>query len=393
MLLLGRWQICVTWANHSEFRSSTGCSINENSSVPIRAGFLNFSELHGGEVIPDVLTIPTKLGSGPAMADQPNSVRDFVIGPENAVVVESVVRPFLEETDVEFFPVFLFGKTGTGKSHLIQTLASFVSRDAVMTDANAFSAECTEAVKLDEMAAFERRFLHCGFLFFDDIDTLHSKLVAQQRLMRILELRAKASKPTVITARKPPLSLKLSAGLISRLSQGVIVPLEYPSNATREQLLRVFADRSGVSLENDAISTLAKKNQTAPALLSQLLALRTTGTSLEQLEQIPLANKAESKDSIDPRTLIRVTAKYYGLTPKDLAGSSRRKQHVLARSMAMYLLRATTPLSYQDIGGFFGKRDHSTVMHACRKIDSLVEHETTTQDAKSNILSQCEAAC
>ncbi|MFC1757929.1 helix-turn-helix domain-containing protein [Planctomycetota bacterium] len=344
-------------------------------------------------MIPDVLTIPTKIGAGAAVSDRPLGVRDFLIGPENAVVVESIVRPFLDEVAVEYFPMFLFGKTGTGKSHLIQTLASFVTRNAVITDANAFSAECTEAGKVDEVAAFERRFLQCGYLFFDDIDTLYSKPVAQQRLMRILETRTKASKPTIFTARKPPLALKLSAGLISRLSQGVIVPLEYPSNATREQLLRVFAERSGVPLENDAIMTLAEQNHTAPALLSQLLALRTADTSASQLEQIRLPNTAKPTESFSPRTIIQITAKYYGLSPKDLAGSSRRKQLVLARSMAMYLLRVKTELSYQDIGLLFGKRDHSTVMHACRKIEALIKHESMTQDAKSHILNRCEPEC
>ena len=344
-------------------------------------------------MISDVLTIPTKVGFGSAKSDQPAYVREFVIGPENAVVVESIVRPFLEEFDVEFFPVVLFGKTGTGKSHLINTLASFANGDAIVTDSNAFSAECTEAVKLDEMASFERRFLQCGFLFFDDVDVLKGKPVAQQRLMRILDARANASKPTVITAKQSPLKLKLLAALVSRLSQGVVVPIEYPSNETREHLLRVFAAQSGLSLNNDAILTLAEQNQTAPALLSQLLALRTTGTSCQELRQIRSTNNPRANRSVDPRNIIRVTANYYGLAPKDLSGSSRRKQLVLARSMAMYLLRTTTKLSFQEIGKLFGNRDHSTVMHAHRKIESLITHDTTSQNAKSDILNKCEAAC
>jgi len=317
-------------------------------------------------------------------------VRDFVIGPENAIVVESVVRPFLHDTNVEFYPVYIHGSTATGKSHLIQTLASFVPDDSVVTDAHAFSAECIEAIKIDDVPSFERRYMLCRCLFFDDVDHLKDKLVAQQYLRRILEFRATAGRVSVLTAKKPPLSLKLTAGLISRLSQGVVAPLEYPSNSTREELLRVFANRSGVALQDDAILQMAQQNRTAPALLSKLLSLRAHQYPNSKLPADSFETDSSTDDEfeINPKQLIRETAKYYGLKPKDLAGTSRRKQHVMARSMAMFLLRQTTKLSYQEIGHLFGDRDHSTVMHACRKVETLIEQEQSIMDTKSDILSR-----
>jgi chromosomal replication initiator protein len=180
--------------------------------------------------------------------------------------------------------------------------------------------------------------------------------------------------------------------LISRLSQGIIVPLEYPAGTTREHLLRVFADRTGLSLNNEAILELAKQNNTAPELLNQLLTLRSGRESLDQLS-IESEKTRTTQAIVDPKKLIRVTAKYYGLKPQDLSGPSRRKQHVLARSMAMFLLRQITTLSFQDIGLLFGKRDHTTVMHAYRKIQTLVELESTTEDAKSEILQRLYSLC
>ncbi|MCA9213188.1 MAG: AAA family ATPase [Planctomycetales bacterium] len=341
-------------------------------------------------MISDILTISTKSRLGSAPATDRSLLRDFVIGPENAIVVESIVRPFLDQLEVEFFPICLWGKTGSGKSHLIQTLASFVNREAIIADANAFSSECTEAMKVDEVPAFERRFLQCGYLFFDDIDYLHSKPVAQSRFQKILDLRTRANKVTVITAQRPPLSLKLGAGLISRISEGVVVPLEYPKNKTREQLLRAFADRAGVTLNDDSVHTIVEQNQTAPALLSQILAL-SAEPSVSGLSTIdPLPNRSEKKP-YEAKRIIRTAANYYGLSTKDLCGSSRRKQHVLARSMAMYLLRQNTDLSYQEIGHVFGDRDHTTVMHACRKIESLIKDDALTQATAAEILRKCEA--
>lgn len=342
-------------------------------------------------MILEVLTIPSNTVSSSALPEQHAVMRDYVIGPENAVVVEAVIRPFLEASDVEFSPVFIHGPTGSGKSHLIETLSSLAEHGSITTDANALSAECTEALKIGEIDSFEKRYLHCKYLFLDDIDFLKDRPTTQQRFMRILEARSRAAKVTVITAKKPPMSLKLLHGLISRLSDGVVLPLEYPANSTRERLLKVFAKRTGISLDDDVICNLADQNDTAPALLSKLVAIRTGQADKNDL--CKQSRKIDQRLNIDPNKLIRVTAKYYGLKSPDLSGSSRRKQHVIARSMAMYLLRQNTNLSFHDIGKLFGNRDHTTVIHACRKTAVLIDNEPSTEEAMSDILQRVDSRC
>jgi chromosomal replication initiator protein len=182
-------------------------------------------------------------------------------------------------------------------------------------------------------------------------------------------------------------TLDLDSRLTGRLCSGLVVPLRLPSVATRRVIIRQLCEQRQIHLTPEAQRILSEvPDVTVPqlmGLISQLHHHRIgagDGTTIEAVDVQRLLQATSISRMVDAKELIRTAARYFGLQPRNLTGSSRRKMDVLARSQAMFLIRELTGSSFQQIGQDFGGRDHTTVMHACNKVakqqqaDSAIRH-------------------
>jgi chromosomal replication initiator protein len=307
-----------------------------------------------------------------------------------------------------------------GKSQFLRALAAAWTRQrkpesVILIDASDFARAYATAVKLDDLPRFQQRFQRIDCLLIDDLDELQPKDGAQQQLAIIIDHRQRQQRPTVLTARQPLATLGLSPRLHSRLAGGLVIPLQQPAAATRQAILQRLCQRRRIELTAPAERLLIERGPgTVPELIGFLNEFqqhlrRDTGAAAKGPAQRSVEEPATGAMTIDAerlqrwleldggsrfdvRTIIRATARYFGLPQRNLTGSSRRKLDVLARSLAMFLTRELTGSSFQQIGQWFGGRDHTTVIHACRKVQQRQDTDATTCQALREIRSALDPA-
>lgn len=353
----------------------------------------------------------------PASLPGPSAgLREYVLGPENALVRQGIGLEDSGEGPVELcfpaVPVLFHAPSGFGKTQLLQALAATWSRRhapdrVVFMTGDDLAQALTRAQRLDDLPVLQQRLRRADLLLIDDLNALQRKLYAQQLLADTLDHRQTLQRPVVLTASEPLPQLALSARLASRIASGLTIPLSFPSPETRQRILATLCQQREIELSPEAEQLLmAHPALTIPEMVGILneLMRRMSEQPVNLAEPKPanarfvdvsdLPNQlAESRPSaVDPRSIIRQAAQFYGLKPKNLTSDSRRKLEVLARSQAMSLVRELTDLSYQQIGQLFGKRDHTTVLHACRKMETQRKDDASLRQAFQEIRRRVEVA-
>ncbi|MCY2977435.1 MAG: DnaA/Hda family protein [Planctomycetota bacterium] len=317
----------------------------------------------------------------------------FVAGPENQLVAECL-SPFGIEQLASRSPLFLYGPSGSGKTALALTIAArwineVGERTITLTSGSDFSKAFTRAIEADDMDRFRQLHRECDCLLVDNIHELASKPAAQEEMVSTIERLHGDGKLIVVTAPElAPLTPNLRLGLASRLNGGHSVPVSLPSAATRKEILRLLAVHSQIDICEADLDAIGAQLQDGMSPL-QLRGILIRWSHHNRMT--PERTQKESKRLIDNLVDAQVTkapsvadiAKAVGrelqITMDLLRGPGRKSSVVRARGLAMFLIRQWTVESYQNIGVFFGGRDHTTVMHACKKTeeDLANDHELT----------------
>ncbi len=234
--------------------------------------------------------------------------------------------------------------------------------------------------------------MHALALFvLEDVAQLGGKRPAQHELVCVLDELADREALVVVTARSLPMhSAVLLPALRSRLSAGLAVPLSLPGPQTRRAILEKLAAAQGLALSNRAIHGLANSLPTSvPALASALLELdlrgRIEGQAIDARRVRQFVTDRTSAGAPSLREIAVVAAKYFGLSLTELKSPNRRQPLVRGRGVAMYLARQLTGKSFEEIGGYFGGRDHTTVLHGCRRTESLLARDRATRQAVAEL--------
>ncbi len=319
----------------------------------------------------------------------------FVAGPEN-YLVEPAIENVLHRGVAAYNPLVLHGQSGTGKSHLARGLAAawrkrFPEQAVVYTTAVDFARELADAIETQAVVDLRRRYRSAGLLVFEEAGRLADKPAAQAELIHTLDAILRKGGQVVVTASAPPTELRgLLPALQGRLSAGLAVPLSAPGAAARRNILRKLATLRDIHLSEPVVQALAEGLKgTVPELLGALVQLDVPA----RMDNKPIDAEAVReylagrKGGRQPRVhdIATLTARYFALKLGELRGSSRRRPVVAARDVAMYLARCLTGMSFQQIGGYFGGRDHTTVIHSCRKTEALLEGDAATAQAIEQI--------
>ena len=309
----------------------------------------------------------------------------FVIGASNRFAHAAAVA-VAEAPAKAYNPLFIYGESGLGKTHLLHAIGAYAKElysglRVRYVSSEEFTNDFINSIRDDKSSVFQRRYRDLDILLVDDIQFLENKERTQEEFFHTFNTLYNANKQIVISGDRPPKQLTtLEDRLRSRFEWGLITDIQPPELETRIAILRKKAVQDKLSAPDDVLEFIASKISTNIRELEGALIRVTAFASLNRqpvdmgLAEIVLKDLIpdESAPEITANTIMAQTASYFSLTIDDLCGTSRSRVLVNARQIAMYLCRELTDLSLPKIGQTFGGRDHTTVMHADRKVRQLM---------------------
>ena len=309
----------------------------------------------------------------------------FVIGSSNRFAHAAAVA-VAEQIAKAYNPLFIYGESGLGKTHLLHAIGHYArslwkGARVRYVSSEEFTNEFINSIRDDKAAAFQRKYRDIDVLLVDDIQFLGGKIQTQEEFFHTFNTLHNANKQIVVTSDLPPKQLpNFEDRMRSRFEWGLITDIQPPDLETRIAILRKKTLQERLTVPADVLEFIASKISTNIRELEGALIRVTAFANLNRqpvdLGLAEIVLKDLIPDPVGPeitaKQIMEQTAVYYGVTIDDLCGSSRSRVLVTARQIAMYLCRELTDLSLPKIGQQFGGRDHTTVMHADRKVRQLM---------------------
>ncbi|NLJ56775.1 MAG: chromosomal replication initiator protein DnaA [Firmicutes bacterium] len=317
----------------------------------------------------------------------------FVIGGSNRLA-HAASLAVAEAPSKAYNPLFIYGGVGLGKTHLMHAIGHYVVSHNISEKVNYLSSEkftnqFINAIRDNKTEEFRNIYRNVDVLLIDDIQFLAKKEQTQEEFFHTFNALHENSKQIVISSDRPPKEIPtLEDRLRSRFEWGLITDIQSPDLETRIAILRKKSSLEGIMFTDDVLLFIAQKIENNIRELEGALIRIIAYASLENKKiDLPLAEEA-LKDFLTPKQknlnaehIMSVTASYFKITTRDIKSRRRTQNISLPRQIAMYLCRELTDLSLPKIGDDFGGKDHTTVMHAHRKIsahikkdDSLLRH-------------------
>ncbi|MFF3668373.1 chromosomal replication initiator protein DnaA [Microtetraspora malaysiensis] len=321
----------------------------------------------------------------PARLNAKYTFETFVIGASNRFAHAAAVA-VAEAPAKAYNPLFIYGDSGLGKTHLLHAIGHYAQSlyDGARVryvSSEEFTNDFINSIRDHKADGFRARYRAVDILLVDDIQFLEGKEQTQEEFFHTFNTLHNASKQIVISSDRAPKQLvTLEDRLRNRFEWGLITDVQPPELETRIAILRKKAIQEGLAAPPDVLEYIASRIATNIRELEGALIRVTAFASLNRqsvdikLTEIVLKDliSEDSTPEITISLIMSTTAEYFGVSLDDVCGSSRSRALVTARQIAMYLARELTDLSLPKIGQQFGGRDHTTVMHAERKIRSLM---------------------
>ena len=309
----------------------------------------------------------------------------FVIGSSNRFAHAAAVA-VAEQPAKAYNPLFVYGGSGLGKTHLLHAIGHYArtlykGTRVRYVSSEEFTNEFINSIRDDKAAAFQRRYRDVDILLVDDIQFLSGKVQTQEEFFHTFNTLHNANKQIVITSDLAPKQLQdFEDRMRSRFEWGLTTDVQPPDLETRIAILRKKSAQERLQAPPEVLEFIASKVSSNIRELEGALIRVTAFASLNRAPvDLALAEQVlkdlfptEAGPEITAAQIMTTTAAYFGVTVDDLCGTSRSRVLVTARQIAMYLCRELTDLSLPKIGQAFGGRDHTTVMHADRKIRQLI---------------------
>jgi chromosomal replication initiator protein len=328
----------------------------------------------------------------------------FVAASSNRLA-HAAAQAVAETPGRSYNPLFIYGDSGLGKTHLLHAIGNYVTenyprRKVLYVTTETFMNDFVDSLRTSTTLAFKRRYRDCDVLLIDDVQFMERKEGLQEEFFHTYNDLKGASKQIVLTSDRPPKSIEtLEDRLRSRFLSGLITEIDPPDLETRLAILRSKSLSEGQHVPDDVLEFIAshvkdniRELEGALIRICAFAKLNNEPISLTQAEQvlsdIVLAGEPRR---ISPQTILETVAASYGFTVDALIGPSRTRPLVTARQVAMYLTRELTDYSYPAIGRVFGKRDHTTVIHAVDKIAGQMQERRQIYEQVTELIQKIRA--
>lgn len=325
----------------------------------------------------------------------------FVIGSSNRFAHAATVA-VAEGPSRAYNPLFIWGESGLGKTHLLHAVGHYVQRlfsgmRVRYVSTEEFTNDFINSLRDDRKVAFQSRYRDVDVLLVDDIQFLEGKEGTQEEFFHTFNTLHNANKQIVVSSDRPPKGLAtLEDRLRTRFEWGLITDIQPPELETRIAILRKKAAGDRLAAPDEVLEFIAARIERNIRELEGALIRVAAFASLNrqpvdtQLAEIVLRDLIPDAagQEIGAPTIMAVTAEFFGVTIDDLCGPGKTKQLAQARQIAMYLCRELTDLSLPRIGQTFGGRDHTTVMHADKKIRKEMAERRRTYDQVQELTSR-----
>ena len=328
----------------------------------------------------------------------------FVPGSSNRFA-PAAARAVAEQPAKAYNPLFVYGESGLGKTHLLHAIGHYArtlyaGMKVRYVSSEEFTNEFINSIRDDKAKEFQRRYRDIDVLLVDDIQFLSGKVQTQEEFFHTFNTLHNANKQIVITSDLPPKQLQgFEDRMSSRFEWGLITDVQPPDLETRIAILRKKSAQERLTAPPEVLEFIASKMSTNIRELEGALIRVTAFASLNRapvtLDLAEIVLKDLVTDAAGPEItsnlIMTQTAGYFGVTMDDLTGASRSRVLVTARQIAMYLCRELTDLSLPKIGQQFGGRDHTTVMHADRKVRQLIAERRSLYNQVSDLTARIKS--
>ncbi len=307
----------------------------------------------------------------------------FIVGNSNRLA-HAASLAVAEAPGESYNPLFLYGGAGLGKTHLLHAIGHQgvqTGLAVLYVSSEQFTNEIVNAIRYRTTEEFRAKYRSVDILLVDDIQFIAGKESTEEEFFHTFNSLHEMSKQIVICSDRPPKAiLSLEERLRSRFEWGLIADIQPPDLETRMAILRVKADLLHYRIPDDIIAYIAGRVQTnireLEGCLNRLMAfqqLHRTDLTMEVARAAMSSLGDDTRESrLDSKQIAQAVAEYYHISLDAMCGKQRDKHIVMPRQIAMFLIRQETQASLLEIGNLFGGRDHSTVLHACEKIDREV---------------------
>ena len=325
----------------------------------------------------------------------------FVVGESNRLTYSACLA-VAEAPGSLYNPLFLYGGVGLGKTHLMNAIGNRIiennnKANVLYVTSEKFTNQLVNAIKDNKNEIFRNKYRNIDVLLIDDIQFIAGKERIQEEFFHTFNTLYENGKQIIISSDKPPREIQfLEDRLKSRFEWGLLADISCPDYETRLAILRKKAQEENIIIEDYILSNIANKIDSnireLEGVFNKVVAMASLTHSpitIELAEKTINEFKYENEKVISCDFIKETVAKYFSIDKDDLSGNKRSNDIAFPRQIAMYLCRLIANMSYPQIGAEFGGRDHSTVMHACRKIEKETKEKNNTKlivDSVKNII-------
>lgn len=325
----------------------------------------------------------------------------FVVGGNNQLAHAAALAVGNNEPAAAYNPLFLYGGVGLGKTHLMHAIGNRMLENkdykVLYVTSEKFTNQLINAIKDNKTEMFRNKYRTIDVLLIDDIQFIAGKERIQEEFFHTFNSLYEERKQIIISSDKPPRDIPfLEERLKSRFEWGLLADISCPDYETRFAILRKKVQEESVVIDDFILSNIANKIDSnireLEGVFNKIVArasLTHSPITIELAEKIINEFKYESEKVISCDFIQETVAKYFSINKEDLSSNKRSNDIAFPRQIAMYLCREIANMSYPQIGADFGGRDHSTVMHGCKKIEKEIKEKNNTKlivDSVKNII-------
>jgi len=319
--------------------------------------------------------------------------KSFVVGPGNELA-QAAAKAAAEKPGEIYNPLFIYGGVGLGKTHLVQAVGHYIleknpKKKILYLNSEKFTNDFVSAIKTGQTDKFKEIYRNVDVLLIDDIQFMSGKEQTQEEFFHTFNALHQNNKQIIISSDRPPKAIQyIESRLTSRFEWGMIADISAPDLETRMAILQLKLQEKKYSLLPEVIHYLAENIQEnireLEGALNRIMAFHQLNNSVPSLDSVKALLSGISanpkKAGLTSKKIIRVVSEFYDISLESLLGSSRKKELVRPRQVAMFLLRHEIKASFPNIGQDLGGRDHTTAMHACGKIAELMDSDEKTKN-------------